>query len=244
MSSGGRFLYDVHFHPQQDLAGLKAVTEHPSLALANGTGPDDWQLVAEICRQYDWICPAFGLHPQAAAAAPPDWQYSLRRFLDEAGVVGVGEIGLDRSLPDSTYPIQRDVFEWQWLLAHERDLPVMLHCVKAWGMLKESLQYLPKLKRGFLMHGYSGSAEMVEELAKMGAWFSFSATIMHPNRKKQQEALQKVPLNRLLIESDGAVNGEYLEELAQTYHEISRQKGIAEHEFWKIIEVNWRKFVG
>lgn len=235
-------LYDVHFHPQLDLQGLEATLEHPALAIANGTGPEDWKAVAEICRQKDWIKPAFGLHPRSAANISPDWKESLQRFLDGPGVAGIGEIGLDRTLPEKTYNIQREVFEWQWQLAHERGLPVIVHCVKAWGMLKDSLRQLPHLERGFLMHGYSGSAEMVDEFAAMGAWFSFSATVRNPNRKKQQQALRKVSIDRLLVESDGAVSAQYQDELEKTYRFLAGQRDFSESEFITMVAENVQKF--
>jgi TatD DNase family protein len=237
-------LYDVHFHPQEGFAGLNLEAGHPPVAIANGTGPKDWGAVAEICQQNDWVKPAYGLHPQAVAEVSPDWRGTLQRWLDLPGVVGIGEIGLDRNLPESTHAAQQEAFEWQWQLAAERRLPVMVHCVKAWGMLKDSLSRLPQLERGFLLHGYSGSAEMVEGFAAMGAWFSFSATVKDTRRKKQQLALQKVPLNRLLVETDGPVAAEYIEVLTDTYREIARQRTMAETEFQGIVARNWRNFVG
>ena len=56
--------------------------------------------------------------------------------------------------------------------------------------------------RGFLLHSYGGSAEMIEPLAKLGASFSFPGYYMREAKGRQREAFIQVPPDRLLIETD------------------------------------------
>ena len=60
----------------------------------------------------------------------------------------------------------------------------------------------PLRKRGFLLHSYGGPAEMVEPLARLGAYFSFPGAFAHERKTRQRDAFRRMPPNRLLIETD------------------------------------------
>ena len=94
------------------------------------------------------------------------------------------------------------MFTTQLDLASQRNLPLSIHCLKAWGPLIEILESRPLPQRGFLMHSYSGSAELIPRLAKLGAYFSFSGYFLHPRKQNVRDAFSSVPLDRLLIETD------------------------------------------
>ena len=68
-----------------------------------------------------------------------------RAVHDEAGLAAaVGEIGLDRWIKDYDMEQQEEVFIWQLRLAAERNLPVSIHCLQAWGRLLEILRAEPR----------------------------------------------------------------------------------------------------
>ena len=56
--------------------------------------------------------------------------------------------------------------------------------------------------RGFLLHSYGGSAEMIALLAKLGAYFSFPGYYIREAQGRQREAFTQAPPDRLLIETD------------------------------------------
>jgi TatD DNase family protein len=66
----------------------------------------------------------------------------------------------------------------------------------------ELLRNEPLPSCGFLLHSYGGSAELVEPLARLGAYFSFSGYFAHPRKERQREVFRTVPADRLLIETD------------------------------------------
>ena len=201
-------LYDAHNHLQDDRFGgrtaeLLSACDHEGVArmVVNGACEDDWPQVLTLARQYPQVLASFGLHPWYVGERTRDWQKQIARFLDEAPCA-VGEIGLDRWKPGLAYEHQEDVFAWQFRLAHERDLPVSIHCLQAWGRLHDLLRELPHLRRGFLLHSYGGPREMVPALAKLGAYFSFPGYFAHERKARQREAFRHVPPDRLLIETD------------------------------------------
>jgi TatD DNase family protein len=52
------------------------------------------------------------------------------------------------------------------------------------------------------VHAFGGSKDMVKSLTEMGAYFSFAANALDPRKRRCHESLLKVPIDRLLIETD------------------------------------------
>lgn len=171
--------------------------------VVNGTCEGDWPRVAALARAHpDLVVPSFGLHPWLAAGRSPAWLETLGALLDRFPGAGIGECGLDRWMRGYDLNDQLGVFLSQLSLAAERERPISIHCLQAWGPLLECLGNHPRPKRGFLLHSYGGSAELVPQLAKLGAWFSFSGHFLHPRKAKTREAFRHVPADRLLVETD------------------------------------------
>jgi TatD DNase family protein len=147
------------------------------------------------------ILPSFGSHPWYVHERTPNWLQNLARFLD-AAPSAVGEIGLDRWKPGLAYDGQEEVFVAQLRLAAERNLPVSIHCLQAWGRLFDLLKAGPRPERGFLLHSYGGPQEMVKPLADLGAYFSLPGYFAHERKHRQRETFRHVPRERLLIETD------------------------------------------
>jgi TatD DNase family protein len=196
--------------------------------VVNGSCEEDWPQVAELARRHPEVLPSFGYHPWYVHERTPDWQTALIRQL-EAMPSAVGEIGLDKWIlerPPHTSPLstlspsdvekgqqefvptpaslpeQEEVFTWQLRLAAERNLPVSIHCLQAWGPLLEILQREPRPRCGFVLHSYGGSTELVTPLARLGAYFSLPGYFAHERKHRQREAFRAVPPDRLLIETD------------------------------------------
>jgi TatD DNase family protein len=118
-------------------------------------------------------------------------------------VIAWGEIGLDFHYDHSPREVQRDVFARQLRLAAERRLPVIIHTREA---EKETLKVLQENWRqpeiGGILHCYSGSLELAQAGLEMGFWVSFSGMLTFQKAHNVREVAQKVPMERLLIETD------------------------------------------
>ena len=201
-------LYDAHNHLQDERfaanrAELVAAAANVGVVkmVVNGSCEEDWPLVAGLAKQFPQVLPSFGYHPWYLRERTEHWQGTLIQFLDSAPAA-VGEIGLDRWKADLPYEEQEETFVWQLRFAAERNLPVSIHCLKAWGRMLELLRDNPRPARGFLLHSYGGPKEMVEPLAKLGAYFSFPGYFMHERKARQRETFRAIPLEQLLIETD------------------------------------------
>ena len=200
--------YDAHNHLQDDrFAGrqgeLLAACEKSGVArmVVNGACESDWPQVLALARENKIVLPSFGYHPWYLGERTPDWLANLEKFLD-AVPSAVGEIGLDRWKPGLSYEHQEEVFLAQLQLAAQRNLPVSIHCLQAWGRMLELLQKNPRPERGFVLHSFGGPAEMIPAFAKLGAYFSFPGYFLHERKLKQRETFRHVPTDRLLIETD------------------------------------------
>ena len=97
---------------------------------------------------------------------------------------------------------QEEIFIWQLRLAAERNLPVSIHCLQAWGAMLAILTREPRPRCGFVLHSFGGPREMVAPLAKLGAYFSLPGYFAHERKQRQRDAFLAVPPDRLLIETD------------------------------------------
>ena len=112
--------------------------------------------------------------------------------------VTVGEIGLDRAAKASI-DIQTDMFEMQLQLAKQHNCAVSIHCFKAFDILIPIIRRYPLT---YILHGYSGSADVTRQLLNLDCYFSFG--IIQNNRlNKLSTIVPLIPMERLLVESDG-----------------------------------------
>jgi TatD DNase family protein len=203
-------VYDAHNHLQDQRLGsqfsavVQSVEEIPvRKAVVNGSREDDWPAVAALAARYEWIIPSLGLHPWRVSHRTENWEQTFLEILDRGDRKwAVGEIGLDRWIEDHDFPAQQEVFRIQLRHAAARNRPVSIHCLQAWGPMLETLQQEKLPQCGFLLHSYSGSAEMVPQFAKLGGYFSMSGYFAHERKAKQREVFKAVPLDRLLLETD------------------------------------------
>ena len=201
-------LYDAHNHLQDERlaphleAILPAVRrEGVARMVVNGACEADWPNVLALAERHPEIIPSFGYHPWYVRECSETWQERLLYFLDQMPS-GVGEIGLDRWVKGHDVARQQAVFRWQLRVAAERNRPVSIHCLQAWGDLLEILREGPLPSCGFLLHSYGGSVEMLKPLADLGAYFSFPGYFAHERKTRQRETFRHVPPDRLLVETD------------------------------------------
>jgi TatD DNase family protein len=201
-------LYDAHNHLQDDRfsgrqAELLATCREAGVVrmVVNGACEEDWPQVLALAQAHPEVLPSFGYHPWYLQERTANWRQNLAAFLDRVPSA-VGEIGLDRWKPGLPYEGQEEVFSTQLRLAAERNLPVSIHCLQAWGRMLEILKTEPRPARGFLLHSYGGPLEMVKPFVALGAYFSLPGYYAHERKERQRETFRHIPLERLLIETD------------------------------------------
>lgn len=114
----------------------------------------------------------------------------------------LGECGLDRWITTPPIEIQMPVFLAQLRLANLLDIPITIHCLKAWEKLFEAFSEVAPPSR-FLLHSFTGSIEIARRLIPLGAYFSFSGHFLHERKAQVREVFRQLPHDRILLESDG-----------------------------------------
>ncbi len=150
----------------------------------------------------DSIYLTLGWHPTEAGTYDEQVEAYLREALDHPKVVALGEIGLDYHWMTAPKEVQEDVFRRQICLAKELDLPVVIHTRDALDDTYRILADEGLPARGGIMHSYSGSVAMAEKFIKLGMWISFSGVVTFKKALEIQEAATKLPLDRILVETD------------------------------------------
>jgi TatD DNase family protein len=201
-------LYDAHNHLHDGRLAPYLESILPALTgqgiermVVNGSCEEDWPAVLALAKREPRVLPSFGYHPWYVKERTPRWLDNLEEFLD-AVPSAVGEIGLDKWVRDHDLEDQERVFTAQLRLAADRNLPVSIHCLQAWGKLLEVLRQEPRPRRGFVLHSFGGPQEMIEELAGLGAYFSLPGYFALARKERQRESFRQVPFDRLLIETD------------------------------------------
>lgn len=136
-----------------------------------------------------------GIHPWDAGRL--DSRALALEALRGYDCAAIGEIGLDKAC-DVKFGEQCEVFEQQLIIASERTLPVIIHCVRAQQEVVDVLRRHPTLTVVF--HGFIGSPQQMEQLVKHGYFISFGFGAL--GSPKTIDALRACPAERLFLESD------------------------------------------
>lgn len=153
-----------------------------------------------LAERFSNVVPLVGIHP---------WSVKESRLADLEGVeelareaAGLGEIGLDKRYHVDVLDKQRDFFIRQLRLAREYGKPVNLHCLDAW---RECLDLVLKVDVGSaVFHWYNGPLDLIEEISGYGFYISINSAIRV--QEKHKRVARAVPLDRMLVESDGPYN--------------------------------------
>lgn len=145
---------------------------------------------------------AVGIHPHEAKSFAEGDLERLAAWTQEEKVVAIGEIGLDYYYDLSPRETQMDVCEKQMELAWKIGMPVAYHVRDAHQDMLDLMKKHKAHLSGGIIHCFSGSWEIAKEYLKLGYFISFAGPVTFRKAPKLQEAAVKVPLDRLLIETD------------------------------------------
>lgn len=153
----------------------------------------------ELSKKYDFLYNSVGVHPEEIADVTDSGIETLKELCKWEKTVAVGEIGLDYHYRDDNKEEQIEAFRRQMELAKELSLPVIIHSRDA---CEDTLKVLREYRLPGVVHCFSGSAEVAREIVNLGMYLGFTGVVTFKNAKKAVEAVQAVPLDRLLCETD------------------------------------------
>ena len=171
------------------------------------------------------------IEPQAVGVHP--WRAAEQRFdeLSLEGAVAIGEVGLDYAC-EVDRVVQERVLREQLAVAERRDLPVVLHCVRAFEPMMKMLSEYDL--RAVIFHGFIGSVQQAERAVSRGYYLSFGVGAFRS--PKTLEALRLMPLDRLFVETDESEVG-----IENVYERVAQTRGVELEELKYKLEENYKK---
>lgn len=163
----------------------------------------------DLASAYAGIFAAAGVHPNSTAAFDDDMLQRIGQFAQQPKIVAIGEIGLDYYWDKSPKDKQKAAFEAQLALAAQCELPVIIHNRDAseavLPILEAWVKTLPdglKARPGVL-HSFSAPQEYADRALAAGFYLGFTGPITFKKAQALREVARTVPLNRILVETDG-----------------------------------------
>lgn len=159
------------------------------------------RISVELAEKHENIYAAVGVHPHDAKYYSDKARDYFIKAAENPKVVAIGEIGLDFHYDYSPRDVQKRVFAEQLQLAHSLNLPVIIHLREAYeemyALLNENKELLTS---GFVLHCYSGSAEMAARYDRFDPYYSFGGAITFAKHK--DIVIKSIRKDRLLLETD------------------------------------------
>lgn len=198
-------LFDSHIHldllsnlqPEVEAARSVGINQF----LVPGVQPDNWKRLMQIAEMVDGAVAAPGVHPLAAREWNKETTQQLIGCLEQPGAVAIGEIGLDSRI-DVPFDLQETVFREQLRLAVDCQLPMVLHCRGATGLLLQILQQEQAGQVGGILHAFSGSLETAREAIHLGFALAIGGPITYPESKRIPEVASQLPEEWIVLETD------------------------------------------
>ena len=170
--------------------------------LTISTSLKSFQNVKELIQKDEMIFGSFGIHPHETNNDQLTKELIIQNSKPFEKIIGIGETGLDFYYTNSNEKNQENSFINHIEAAIELDLPIIIHSrdaeTKTYEILKDYKNQNPKL----LMHCFTGSLDFAKKLMDLGSFFSASGIITFKNAKDLQETFKKIPMDKILIETD------------------------------------------
>lgn len=156
----------------------------------------------ELAKQYDFIYASVGVHPSESQELNNEKFKWLKEQLSFEKVKAIGEIGLDYYWQEPEKEIQQYWFREQLRLAHEVDLPVIIHSREAAADTYKIMKEENADKLNGVIHCFSYTKETARDYLNWNYYFGIGGVITFQNAKKLKEAVEYIPIENIVLETD------------------------------------------
>jgi TatD DNase family protein len=162
---------------------------------------DHFKDVLAIAKKYPNVDASVGLHPNEVVDHEPTPQELITLANDEK-VVAIGETGLDYFRSQGDVEWQRERFRQHIRAAKQTNKPLIVHSRQARSDTLQILREEDAASIGGVMHCFTEDWEMASAAIDLNFYISFSGIVTFRNAAEVQEVVKRVPLERMLIETD------------------------------------------
>jgi len=170
-------------------------------ALCVSVNLKDFPQVLALAEQHPHIYASVGVHPDYEDVEEPDVAH-LVKLAQHPRIIGIGETGLDYFRLKGDLEWQRARFRTHIIAAREAEKPLIIHTREAGADTLRIMSEEKAAEASGVMHCFTETWEVAEAALEMGFYISFSGIVTFKNAKQLKEVAQRVPLDRILIETD------------------------------------------
>lgn len=195
-------LYDEAFAEGMDLAVERAVQEGVTQIILPDIDSSSREQMFNLAHRHPGhLYTCLGLHPTSIGA---DWKTEMEKMEDfkDESIVAIGEIGIDCYWSKEFLEQQKEAFRIQLKMAHERNLPVIIHSRESTEIILDILKNCRSLNLRGVFHAYSGSRETYREIQRLGDWNIGIGGVLTFKKASIAETVKDIPLERIVLETD------------------------------------------
>ncbi len=150
---------------------------------------------------------SYGIHPWALDNVDFRTEKALQTLEEKLKlpqVLALGEAGLDK-MHKASFERQIELFERQIDLSEACQKPMILHDVRSHNEII-ALRKRHKAQQPWILHGFSGTEQDIQQLIGQGIYLSVGESLLHPE-KKIYKSFKYIDLDHLFLETDMAEVG-------------------------------------
>ena len=156
----------------------------------------------DLAKQYDFIYASVGVHPSESQELNNENFQWLKEQVAFEKVKAIGEIGLDYYWQEPEKEIQQHWFREQLRLAHEVNLPIIIHSREAAADTYKIMKEENADKLNGVIHCFSYTKETARDYLNWNYYFGIGGVITFQNAKKLKEAVEYIPIENIVLETD------------------------------------------
>lgn len=170
-------------------------------AVCIGVNIEDWPKVRALAESDARLYATVGVHPEYHDAHEPD-EDELVALAAHPKVIAIGETGLDYYWHKDAPEWQRQRFRTHIRAARRCNLPLVIHTRDAAADTLRLMAEEGADRVGGVMHCFTETWEVASAALDLGFHVSFSGIVTFKNAVALKEVAKRVPLDRLLVETD------------------------------------------
>lgn len=165
--------------------------------------PQDIPVLLDIVSRYPDVWMSAGVHPNEQVETEPDVA-QLKAMASHVACIAIGETGLDyyRSESETEKSIQQQRFRNHIQVSRDLKKPLIIHTRQASDDTLKLMREEQACDIGGVMHCFSEDWDVAQHALDLNFYISFSGIVTFKSAQTLQTVAQKVPLDRILIETD------------------------------------------
>lgn len=171
-------------------------------ALVVSVSLPQWPALLDLVHQHDQLYASVGVHPDYEDTPEPTADELVELAQSSKKVIAIGETGLDYFRKPEPLEWQRERFRTHIRASRKSGLPLIIHTRAASDDTLCIMREEKADEAGGVMHCFTESWDVAKAAMDLGFYISFSGIVTFKNAVELQEVARRVPLERLLIETD------------------------------------------